>query len=109
MAKSFECPKCSKKLPVSLALKLTTNSKFTCPHCKTKLRPHREMRSLVGLSAGAFMAFLTLMIGHLYLIVRDSDPLTTYVVMISIAIVAFIYFAIATAKNAAFEAIGKAE
>ncbi len=109
MAKSFDCPRCSQKLPVSIALKITTTSKFTCPNCKTKLRPHREMRSLVGLSAGAFMAFLTLMIGHLYLIVRDSDPLITYIVMFAIAIGAFIFFSISTAKNAELEAIGSAE
>ncbi len=109
MSKPFHCPSCKQKLPVSIGLRITSSSKFVCPQCNTRLRPHRDIRSLLGVSAGAFMAVLTIMIGHLFLIVRKSDPLTTYIVMFLIAIVAFVVFAISTTKNAEFEPIGKGD
>ena len=103
MAQPFHCPGCSRQLPASFAFKVSPGARLTCPHCSTKIRPDREKRSLHGKAAGGFLAAITLVLGHVYMIVRHSDPLITYGVMIGIALFVFVFFSVVTARKVVFE------
>ena len=105
MSQPFHCPNCSSKLPVTTAFKLKQDSRINCPNCGTKIRPDQKKRSLMGASAGGFLVAITLVVGHVYLFVRYSEPLPTYAAMIGTAALVFVFFSIITAKKVVFERV----